>query len=246
MQQVWVGVGESARPVELPGPDQHVMPGIRWGSAADPYAPAYWAALCRGPEDVLPHYVSDDATLIEAVGFCLLGGFGIKFEVNQAAYVRLRDAGAFEDHVRLTVERLTELLVAPLLVGGRSVRYRFPNQRARRIAAMREDLVSDDLAGLSPLELRDRLQAIGGIGPKTASWIVRNHLGSDEVAILDVHVIRACRTMSLFPDEIVLPRDYAALERRFLEFADGIGVQASVLDAVMWSEVRQDYGAARR
>lgn len=75
-------------------------------------------------------------------------------------------------------------------------------------------------------------------GPKTASWIVRNLRGSDEVAILDVHVIRACRAMNLFPDVVSLPRDYDGLEARFLSFADRIGVKPSLLDAVMWTEVR--------
>ena len=77
-----------------------------------------------------------------------------------------------------------------------------------------------------------------GIGPKTALWIVRNYLDSDDVAIIDVHVLRACRRMKLFPDEISLPRDYGALEEKFLNFANAIKVRASLLDAVMWVETR--------
>ena len=77
-----------------------------------------------------------------------------------------------------------------------------------------------------------------GIGPKTASWIVRNHMGSDDVAIIDVHVLRACHRMKLFPNEISLPRDYRALEESFLNFANAIKVRASLLDAVMWVETR--------
>ena len=80
---------------------------------------------------------------------------------------------------------------------------------------------------------------INGVGPKTASWIVRNLTGSDEVAILDIHIIRACRLMSLFPREVRLPRDYGPLEERFLKFAEGLGVGAAVLDALIWTKMRE-------
>jgi len=91
---------------------------------------------------------------------------------------------------------------------------------------------------LTALELRDELLNLEGVGPKTASWIVRNLRGSDEVAILDIHVLRACSAMAVFPEEVSLPKDYEALERRFLNFATAIEVRASILDAVMWTEMR--------
>jgi thermostable 8-oxoguanine DNA glycosylase len=77
-----------------------------------------------------------------------------------------------------------------------------------------------------------------GIGPKTASWIVRNWTGTDEVAILDVHVLRAGQLMGLFPREIKLPRDYGRLEQIFLEFSKALNVRASLLDAIIWREMR--------
>ena len=126
----------------------------------------------------------------------------------------------------------------PFDLGGKAVCYRFPNQRAGRLASMRQTLDVPALLRLPPLAMRDALRSVDGIGPKTASWIVRNLLGSDEVAILDVHVIRACRFMGLFPAEISLPADYRRLEERFLSFAGLAGLRPSVLDAVMWSEVR--------
>jgi N-glycosylase/DNA lyase len=77
-----------------------------------------------------------------------------------------------------------------------------------------------------------------GIGPKTASWITRNWLGSDAVAILDVHVIRACCLMGLFSEPICLRREYEVLECKFLQFAENIGVRAAMLDALIWREMR--------
>ena len=47
--------------------------------------------------------------------------------------------------------------------------------------------------------LRDALTAIPGVGLKTASWAVRNHRASDSVAVLDVHIVRACEHLGVFP-----------------------------------------------
>src|SRR5439155_12960651 len=140
--------------------------------------------------------------------FCLLGGYGIRYEINILAFERLKAEGAF-DLQRCFPERcLAELLLKPFDFSGRAVRYRFPHQRARRIARMRATLGRRDLLSLKPLAFRSALQALEGVGPKTASWVVRNLLGSDDVAILDVHVIRVCRLIGLFPTRINLPRDY--------------------------------------
>jgi endonuclease III len=46
--------------------------------------------------------------------------------------------------------------------------------------------------------MRQLLLSIEGIGPKTASWIVRNVMGSDDVAIIDIHILRACTGMGVF------------------------------------------------
>lgn len=237
MQLAWAGTGSAARAVTVPEAGEEVVPGVRWGALDVPNTPAYWAVRCQW-EEANPDYVSKDATLAEEAGFCLLGGYGIRYEVNEAAFERLRDLGVFELDVEFAEEDIRRLLSEPLLVDGRSVRYRFPNQRARRIAAMRAKLRSIEFDGDDHLRMRNSLQEIDGVGPKTASWIVRNLNGSDEVAIIDVHIMRACTLMGVFPRRTSLPRDYVPLERRFIAFSRAIDVRPSVLDAVIWSEMR--------
>lgn len=78
-----------------------------------------------------------------------------------------------------------------------------------------------------------------GIGPKTASWIVRNHLGADDVAILDVHITRACVAAGVFPEDADPRRDYFGLETRFLAFCAAIDEPARRLDAIMWDCMRR-------
>jgi len=118
------------------------------------------------------------------------------------------------------------------------VHYRFPRQRAQRLVEALRALQAQPPPTLDSRAFRDSLMAIKGIGPKTASWIARNHLGAKSVAILDVHVIRAGRIIGLFGKNERLPRDYHRMEERFLEFAQAIGACPAILDAVMWRAMR--------
>ena len=78
-----------------------------------------------------------------------------------------------------------------------------------------------------------------GIGAKTASWIVRNHRGSDAVAIIDIHILRAGRHIGVFPVSWQPQRHYTQLECAFLKFAEALGVRASLLDALIWDYMRR-------
>jgi N-glycosylase/DNA lyase len=238
MQQVWAGVGDRVQCIDLPDASERVLGRVKWGRAEEPMTPAYWVARCYWGEATAETFVNRAGSLLEEVGFCLLGGFGITYEVNAAAFERLKVDGAFTVDADCDEEWFLDRLMEPLDVSGRRIRYRFPRQRARRLASFPAKLSNVAPGELSALALRERLLAIEGIGPKTASWIVRNLLASDEVAILDVHVLRACQHMHLFPADISLPKDYNALEQKFLDFASAINVRASILDAVMWMEMR--------
>ena len=118
------------------------------------------------------------------------------------------------------------------------MRYRFAAQRAEYLAGALAMLPSIEEVAISDVALRNALLGLPGVGPKTASWIVRNRRASDEVAILDVHIVRACRIMGIFPHAADPVRLYFELERRFLEFCRITGSAASSMDAVMWSTMR--------
>lgn len=238
MQEIWVGSGQDAKKMNLPSPDQELFAGVAWGCASSPYSPAYWVARCSWPHEKAADFVTKDGSLTEELGFCLLGGFGIRYEVNAAAFERLRLLGVFCLANKYGLAEIEGFLKEPLSVGARQVRYRFPNQRARRIWKMREALTSAAIPMDDPLALREELMGLEGVGPKTASWVVRNLLGSDEVAILDVHIVRVCQKLGLFPREVVLPRDYRKLEQIFLDFAESAGVSSAILDATIWAEAR--------
>ncbi|WP_156647854.1 hypothetical protein [Methylobacterium sp. Leaf87] len=238
MQAVWAGHGETARLIAMPDGAEEVVRGVPWGSPDFAGTPAYWVVRCQWGQDDVPSFACGASTLTEEIGFCLLGGYSVTFEANMAAFTWLRQNDVFELEAKIDADDIVKLLSMPLLVDGRLRRYRFPNQRAMRISAMRRRMIAAPPDPSSAQILRNDLMSFEGIGPKTASWIVRNHLGSDEVAIIDVHVLRACRRMGLFPEAISLPRDYESLEEAFLNFARAINVRSSLLDAVMWTETR--------
>ncbi|MFT3723892.1 MAG: hypothetical protein QM773_09920 [Hyphomonadaceae bacterium] len=87
--------------------------------------------------------------------------------------------------------------------------------------------------------MRNYLLGFEGIGLKTASWIVRNSLGSSNVAIIDIHVVRACQHLGVFPRTSGVSSSYLRLENAFLQFAQEIDVDPALLDFVMWSDMRQ-------
>lgn len=224
---------------ELPPADRTLpMRDLQWGLAEEIGSPAYWAAQAWMWEVEAPDHYKLGRSLEEELIACLLGGYGIPAEVGLAAYERLRGVNADDPTALRNEDTVRALLEKPLSVNGRSVRYRFAKQKAAYLAgSMRQLLEVDDDA--PDRELRDALTTLPGIGPKTASWIVRNWRGSDYVSILDVHILRAGRILKIFPEDWSVERHYVQLEESFLRFASAISVKASILDSVMWMTMRQ-------
>jgi len=222
--------------VELPSADLELMDGVRWGAVDAFPTPAYWAYQVVARRLVgKPAGYRLGRTLAEEMAACLLGGHGIPATVGLAAYDRMRERGALSGR-SVSESDLEALLKEPLQVDGRSIRYRFAAQKARYLAA------ALPLAHAAPQfevgrQLRDWLLAVPGIGHKTASWIARNWLDADDVAILDIHIMRVGQAIGLFPKSLTVERHYVELEERFLRLSTSLDVRASELDAVIWWEM---------
>jgi N-glycosylase/DNA lyase len=230
--------------VELPSPDAEVMDGVLWGSVDAFPTPAYWAYQVMARRLVRRSVRYDiGRSLLEEVGACLLGGHGIPATVGLAAFERLRERGAFHTGL-VTEESLKEWLLEPLIVGGRSIRYRFAAQKARYLAAALP-AVKAAPSFASGRSLRDWLMHIPGIGFKTASWIARNWKDADDVAILDIHIMRVGQVIGLFPQSLTVERDYLEIERRFLALSGALDVRPSELDAIVWYEMASSPGVVR-
>lgn len=225
------------RQLQLPPPNSQLLPGVQWGSFDELLTPAYWKGQAW-QHDRLGSYgeLRLGRSLTEELAACLLGGYGMPAELGLAAYRRLRGRGLLG--IVPTVAALERALSEPFVMRhGAPRRYRFPHQKARYLAACLRAIRDVDPPA-SDRALRDVLMELPGIGPKTASWVVRNHRGSDAVAIIDIHILRAGRHVGLFPVSWQPQQHYVQLESAFLEFAAALNVRASLLDALIWDYMR--------
>lgn len=224
----------------LPDPSEELLPGLLWGRADALFTPSFWAAQTwmfreeRGGHK--PDFRSG-RTLPEEIAACLLGGHGIRGELSHAAFLRLREQGLLEGVPR--EDLLEAALREPLVIAGKPVRYRFPRVKASILASSLSQVRGESIPLNPHRAFRNSLLSLPGVGPKTASWITRNWLQSDCVAILDVHVQRAGEMLGIFSDRDRVQRDYFSMEERFLGFADLVGEPASILDLVIWRQMRR-------
>ena len=236
-QQVRACVPGGVATVDLPAPEDEALDGVPWGRFDVLFTPAFWAGrawLSNLDGEQRTHRLG--RTLREEIAACLLGGFGIPAEVGLAAFSRIRDRGLLQGEP--TAALLMTNLREPLRIGERVVRYRFAAQKARYLAEVLRQF--DELAApLDDVAFRDSLAHLPGIGLKTASWITRNTRDSDAVAILDVHVCRACILAGVFHPGVRVAGAYRRLEDRYLTFASAIDVRPSLLDSLMWENMRR-------
>jgi thermostable 8-oxoguanine DNA glycosylase len=223
--------------LEFPIEHEEVIPGVKWGSICAFPTPAYWKY------QVLARQIQQTQirnrlgkSLAEEVGACLLGGHGIPASVGLAAFEHLKGHGVFDG----SAPKESDLLLwlgEPIKHGDKTVRYRFVKQKARYLAAALYKLSSESAPLESGKALRDWLLDVPGIGYKTASWIARNWLDADDVAILDIHVLRAGLLGGFFEEGLTVERHYLKIEEQFIALSHGLGVRASELDGVIWNEM---------
>jgi N-glycosylase/DNA lyase len=230
--------------VELPAANAQLLPGVHWGAVDAFPSPAYFAfqVIARRLVGRPAHY-SLGRSLAEEVGACLLGGHGIPGEVGIAAYEQLRSKGVFHG-VPPDQQQLEAWLREPIYVGKRVVHYRFAAQKAKYLAQALPMLHAAPSFTVGR-RLRDWLLHIPGIGLKTASWIARNWLHADDVAILDIHIMRVGLLAGLFPNNLTVERHYLQLEDLFLKFSAALDVRPSELDAVIWYEMASSPASVR-
>ena len=233
----WIGNTQYCQ--QIPDAEAEVISGVQWGEPWQLFTPAYWlsqfhmAGLGRhSPSPYRAH-----GSLGEELTFCLLGGHGISAELATAAFQACKEAGHISN-LEISTEKWAATLLEPLSLNGRQIRYRYPLQKANFLAEAMAFLRINSLEGYQGRQLRDALLEIRGVGPKTAGWVARNFLDTDEVAILDIHLVRAGLLCNLFGPSQRVERDYFAMEKRYLEFSCALDVRPAVLDCLIWDHMR--------
>lgn len=210
---------------------------VRWGRFDTFGSAAYWVdqTIRFGYEQRVPAKLHGPADLESEVVFCLLGGFGVRAEDAAEAHARVMPTIATS---RVVDAGSIEVLLRGRSAGGEGNSHRFPHQRAQRIAAAVQGMRNEPVPR-EPLSLRDRLLKLPGIGPKTAAWIVRNYAGSDEVAIIDIWLVRMLTWNGVFQRTWDVRRNYGFYETAFLSYAQQGNVRPAALDLCIWDQARR-------
>jgi thermostable 8-oxoguanine DNA glycosylase len=217
-------------------PETEIIPGVTWGCPEAIFTPAYWHCQYWN-HNAAPQQRSHrlGTSLSEEVVACLLGGHGIPAEVGLAAFSRLRDRHLTSGNVQ--AHEIAESLREPLSIGNKKITYRFWDRKSRYIATAIQRLEEQPPPD-SAIQLRNYLLDFSGIGPKTASWIVRNWTSSNDVAILDIHVVRAGVLMGLYAPSDDVTKQYFGMEQRFLQLSRAMVIPTSDLDSLVWAYMR--------
>jgi len=109
-----------------------------------------------------------------------------------------------------------------------------------RLTSCFRDLVA------SNLDLRtctiDDLEAIHGIGPKTARFFLTCTRSDVRFAVIDTHNLRFLREVIGEETPITTPqskREYQRLEAKYLQIVNKLGVNAAEFDLVIWKSYSQ-------
>lgn len=224
--------------LELPPEAHEILPNVTWGNVSGFPTISYWLYKVlekRISGDLISYKLGN--SLLEEIGACLLGGHGIPAANGLAAYEHLRSKGVFsgEKHDK---EIILEWLSEPISLKDKTFKYRFAKQKANYIHSAIEKITSESAPLQSGKGLRDWLVDIKGIGLKTASWVARNWLDADDVAILDIHIYRAGLLGGFFDEGFTIEKNYQELESCFINLAQSMKVRTSELDAVIWYEMQ--------
>jgi len=151
--------------------------------------------------------------------------------VNAAVAVEALKAAAF----------LTSDVDASTILAQKRHYIRFHNTKARHLCEAKRHF-AEIAARLSiasaSSEIREWLvHNVKGLGWKEASHLLRN-IGHRNLAILDRHILKNLahhNVLKTIPKTLT-PRKYLAIEKRFADFAETVGIPMDELDLLFWSK----------
>ncbi|MEN6511386.1 MAG: hypothetical protein ABFD00_06080 [Chloroherpetonaceae bacterium] len=193
---------------------------------------------------------------IDEFFFCLLGGYGVKYELNKSAFLILKEKGYFnkendwEDILGISQGITNELLKKQFTLDyskGKLRAYRFPYSKGDIIAKAGNWLKVmcnfhlDELFLKESNSKQNRLCLIScpGFGLKSASWLLRNIGMGNDLAILDIHVYRTLQELRLIPEEFFIPKNYLEIEDSYCNICRIINAKTEAMDLIIWTWARQ-------
>ncbi|GEN35075.1 8-oxoguanine DNA glycosylase [Aneurinibacillus danicus] len=190
--------------------------------------------------------------------FCLLGGYGIPYELNQSAFEILQQKGLFQLKYYQTFENQMinilerELMMsqfAPRTRQGTFRKYRYPKTKARTIFKAAQWLLHDNQRNLPAIlraipeekARRAKIMECPGMGMKSASWFLRNTGYATSLAIVDVHIFRFLTFYRFIPQTYSPSRNYEEIEDVFKRICHVANVPVDEGDLALWEWMHRNY-----
>ena len=213
------------------------------------------AELCKDIERVVERkdytYMSEQDLIFELL-ICILGS-GVRYELS-LAYASAVQSTLLHSRLKKRVSSIEcAYLVECILnspayssINGKTYsRYRYPKRAAKHIAESFCNIEKKygslkDLVGAmnAPSDLRRELiNLCPGIGPKQSSHYVKNIGFTDDVAILDRHILNYLRLIDdvdICPKQVRKIDKYEEIERIFIGKVSKFNHAVSVVDQSMW------------
>lgn len=215
--------------------------------------------LCQDVSDTIVYKAWSKMTekeLIHELVLCILGS-GVRYEVAVSYAVAITKSKCLSKEYTndpvLIENKVSEILNGEVYNywGGKPYRrYRYPNIRAKYISDSYTNIVGEfgSLKLLmdtkcSSTELRKKLvQLCAGIGPKQASHFLKNVGYSDELAIIDSHIIkyiRMCDTNIGNVNQLSKLDTYEHIESLYINAVRKFKYPVAIVDQAMWFVMRE-------
>ncbi len=187
--------------------------------------------------------------LWEELVCCVLSS-QVKFELSHAVMQNLKHNGLLDIKILdySYEDRLGDSLRSSVMVDGRSIKYRFPNTKAKQIAAARENIYGRGIRlremldkYSEPLDLRVALvKLVPGLGMKQASMYLRNVSNSFELAVIDSHVLKYMSMMNLVKKipSAISKAQYLVKENKLTKYSEKFGYPVGCVDYAIWIVMR--------
>jgi N-glycosylase/DNA lyase len=184
---------------------------------------------------------------------CCVLSSQVPFSLAQAAADKIDESGILSSpnsRPRSDIEQdLSAILHGALSIDGKLRRYRFPAAKSAQLAAAKSNIMgcfgslTEALNHYSDVEDTRQwfVQHAPGLGPKQASMFLRNLGVSDEMAILDRHILSYMSLTGLCHESraaISSYKSYKSYETVLRDHANSLGYTLGLFDWALWIVMR--------
>lgn len=216
------------------------------------------SALCDDVERVVKissYEEMNEEMLIHELVICILGS-GVRYEMAVSFANAIRKNGILSNDEYLDfdttyqyLKKILQSIVEDDDIGRIYKSYRYPDRGAKYIAHSFLNIYTEYKSLKSLMELgknpyllrRELIRICPGIGPKQASHFLKNSGYTDNVAIIDRHILKYMELVEnrkISASKVRKIEFYECLEKRFIDAAKKFKYSVSVVDQSMWFVMR--------